>query len=236
VRNLFSRTSWARLRILLDSLIMEWRVALFVVTSVAVNPLSAHVAAQGSEKVRLTGAAVVSVHNPGESGSASDIGPAFGGSAPGVVVGLQVPVGSGRRATFEVGLERSIQGNQSTRSALWLTTHRDTTFSGLLAWTKREPARVAPTAVGGLTFALRHTVSNVLEIGVGLVVCASSMDEPLTGCAHTNATSVPFGMQYAALPTFHCADLCLPGRFSSRAPTLKPDTRLLGRCTPRADG
>ena len=114
---------------------MEWRVGLFVVTLVAMNPCSTDVAAQGSEKLRLTGAAVVAVHYPGDSGSASDIGPPFGGSARGMVVGLQVPVGSRRRAIFEVGLERSIQGNQFTRSGQLLTTHRDTTFSGLIGIT-----------------------------------------------------------------------------------------------------
>lgn len=158
------RTSWPRPRILIDSLIMEWRVALLVVTVVVMSPSSTDVAAQGSEQVRLTGAAVVAVHYPGDSGSASDIGPPFGGSAPGVVVGLQVPVGSGRRATFEVGLERSIQGDQFTRSAQLLTTHRDTTFSGLYAWTKDETARVTPTILGGLTLALRHTEKDAVRI------------------------------------------------------------------------
>jgi hypothetical protein len=158
------RTSWPLPRILIDSLIMKWRLPLFVVTVVVIGPLLTDVAAQGAEIVRLTGAAVVAVHNPGEGGSASDIGPGFGGSAPGLVVGLQVPVGSGRRAIFEIGLERSIHGNQSGRSALWLTTHRDTTFSGLYAWTKDETARVTPTIVGGVTFALRHTVREAVLI------------------------------------------------------------------------
>lgn len=58
------RTSWPLPRILIDSLIMKWRVPLFVVTVVVIGPLLTDVAAQGAEKVRLTGAAVVAVHYP----------------------------------------------------------------------------------------------------------------------------------------------------------------------------
>jgi hypothetical protein len=93
--------------------------------------------AQDTERALLTSAAVLSIHQPGESDSPYLRGP-FGGTAPGVVIGIQVPRSRGFGAGFEVGLERSIQGSQEQRVSLQgtaslLTTHRDTTFSGLIA-------------------------------------------------------------------------------------------------------
>jgi hypothetical protein len=113
------------------------------------------VLAQEPPKLWVTGAGVVSFHDPGDS----DIYlfPAFGGHAPGVVVGMQVPIRPRLRAGYEVSYDAVIEGEQSQRTGLstwrsFLTTHRDTTITGLLAWAwaEGEDRRFAPTFLADL--------------------------------------------------------------------------------------
>jgi hypothetical protein len=123
---------------------------------------------QQSEKARVTGAAVVSVHNAGESDCPYMCNP-FGGTAPGVVVGVQVPSAPSFRVGFEAGFERSIEGGQSQRVSLFgnaqlLTAHRDTTVSGLLTWAPHPTRRAAAELVIGGTTAFRHTVRHTVSV------------------------------------------------------------------------
>ena len=130
------------------------------------------VSAQEPVNVWLTGAAVVTAHDPGDSDSY--LTPAFGGEAPGVVVGIQKPIRPRLRAGYEVGFDAVIEGEQSRRAAFpvfreyFLTTHRDTTVTGLLAWSQREDVRFTPTFVGGVTLAFRHTVRHYATADVAL--------------------------------------------------------------------
>ena len=143
-------------------------VVLLIVTTVDAS-------AQEPPNLWVTGAGVVSIHDPGASDSY--LYPALGGAAPGMVVGIQKSIRPRLRVGFEIGYDGLIEGMQSGRIASrpFRTTHRDTTFTELLAWSEREEASVTPTFVGGFTVAWRQTVRhyttsdnevNDLKVGV----------------------------------------------------------------------
>jgi hypothetical protein len=89
-----------------------------------------------------------------------------------VHVGLQLPASPAIRVGVEAGFERSIHGTQSERTSLFgsarlLTSHRDTTVSGLVSWTPDPGERVQQTVVAGGTLALRHTVRQTQAVSTG---------------------------------------------------------------------
>lgn len=125
--------------------------------------------AQEPHSLWVTGAAVVSVHDPGRSDSY--LGPALGGAAPGVVVGIHKAIRSRLRVGFEFGYDGLIEGEQSRRTgSSFLTTHRDTTMTGLLSWSERDGGRATTTFVAGETLAYRNTVRHVGSDETDLVV------------------------------------------------------------------